>query len=111
MDKVFTHPYTPEENAHVESFNKTLGSALKNDTFNTLKELEVRLEKFYTCYNNERSHSATKGIPPAKFWTLIEQNKIKVIPLPKHRLKFKVEVKYQDILLQENINKYDYRAI
>ena len=26
--KVFTHPYTPEENAHVESFNKTLGKAI-----------------------------------------------------------------------------------
>lgn len=111
VDKVFTHPYTPEENAHVESFNKTLGNALKNNTFNTLKELETRLDKFYTCYNNERSHSATKGIPPAKFWTLLEQNKIKVIPLPKHRIRFEVGIKYQDILLQENINKYDYRAI
>ena len=78
MDKVFTHPYTPEENAHVESFNKTLGKAIGNDNFNTLKDLEDRLLTFYTIYNNDRSHSSTKGIPPAKFWTLFEMGKIEV---------------------------------
>lgn len=108
MQKVFTHPYTPEENAHVESFHKTLGNALKYDKFTTLKDLEDRLLKFYTCYNNDRSHGSTKGIPPSKFWTLFEQNLIEVIPLPKHRIKFNVKIKLQDILLQEGIHKYDY---
>lgn len=110
MQKVFTHPYTPEENAHVESFNKTLGKAIEFNTFHNLKSLEDRLVTFYECYNNDRSHGSTKGIPPAKFWTLFEQNQIEVITLPKHRIKFKVKVKYQDILLLEGIEKHDYRA-
>lgn len=110
MEKVFTHPYTPEENAHVESFNKTLGKALEFDTFQTVNELESRLVTFFTCYNNHRSHGSTKGIPPSKFWTLFEQNKIEVVPLPKHRVAFKVLVKYQDILTLDNILKHDYRV-
>lgn len=110
MQKIFTHPYTPEENAHVESFNKTLGKAIENDTFVTLKSLEDRLQRFYTCYNNQRSHGSTKGVPPAKFWVLFEKNKIEVINLPKHKLMFKVKVKYQDILLLDDICKYDYRV-
>ncbi len=95
---------------HVESFNKTLGKAIEFNTFNNLKSLEDRLVTFYECYNNDRSHGSTKGIPPAKFWTLFEQNQIEVITLPKHRIKFKVKVKYQDILLLEGIEKHDYRA-
>lgn len=110
MQKVFTHPYTPEENAHVESFNKTLGKAIENDTFLSLKSLEDRLLRFYTCYNNIRSHGSTKGVPPAKFWALFEKNIIEVITLPKHKLEFKIKIKYQDILLLDNINKYDYRV-
>lgn len=110
MKKVFTHPYTPQENAHVESFNKTLGKAIEQNTFASLSNLEDRLATFYECYNNERSHGSTKGVPPSKFWALIEQDKIEVIPLPKHRVKFRVKISYQDILLQEGINKYHYRA-
>ena len=111
LHQVFTHPYTPEENGHVESFHHILGKALKKDQFTTLMMLEQRLEKFYTCYNNDRSHSGTKGIPPAKFWALYELNKIEVIPLEKWKVKFKLKVAYQDILTIPSIDKYDYRAI
>jgi len=111
LNQVFTHPYTPEENGHIESFHKTLGKALKKDKFTTLKMLEQRLKKFYTCYNNERSHGSIKGIPPAKFWTLYELNKIEVIPLEKRRIKFELKVAYQDILTLPSITKYDYRAL
>jgi len=111
LNQVFTHPYTPEENGHIESFHKTLSQALKKDKFETLKMLEQRLKKFYTCYNNERSHGSIKGIPPAKFWTLFELNQIDVIPLEKRRIKFEVKVPYQDILTLPSINTYDYRAL
>ena len=110
MNKVFTHPYTPEENAHVESFNKTLGKAIENNDFLTLKDLENRLLTFYTNYNNNRSHSSTKGIPPAKFWTLFDMGKIEIQEMEKRKLKYVVNIKYQDILTLNNINKYDYRA-
>jgi len=111
LNQVFTHPYTPEENGHVESFHKTLGNALKKDQFTSLKQLENRLKKFYTCYNNDRSHGSTKGIPPAKFWALYELNKIEVIPLEKRKIKFKLNVAYQDILTISDIDKYDYRVL
>lgn len=111
LNQVFTHSYTPEENGHVESFHKTLGNALKKDQFTSLKQVENRLKKFYTCYNNDRSHGSTKGIPPAKFWALYELNKIEVIPLEKRKIKFKLNVAYQDILTISDVDKYDYRAL
>ena len=111
LNQVFTHPYTPEENGHIESFHGTLGKALRKDQFTTLDMLEQRLKKFYTSYNNQRSHSSLKGIAPSKFWTLFELNKIEVIPLEKRRIKFELKVAYQDILTIPSINQYDYRAL
>lgn len=111
LNQVFTHPYTPEENGHIESFHNTLGKALRKDQFTTLDMLEQRLKKFYTCYNNERSHSSIKGIAPSKFWALYELNKIEVIPLEKRRIKFELKVAYQDILTIPSIARYDYRAL
>jgi len=111
LNQVFTHPYTPEENGHIESFHNTLGKALRKDQFTTLDMLEQRLKKFYTCYNNQRSHGSIKGIPPSKFWALYELNKIEVIPLEKRRIKFELKVAYQDILTIPSISKYDYRAL
>lgn len=111
LNQVFTHPYTPEENGHIESFHNTLGKALRKDQFTTLDMLEQRLKKFYTCYNNERSHSSIKGIAPSKFWALYELNKIEVIPLEKRRIKLELKVAYQDILTIPSIDQYDYRAL
>ena len=111
LNQVFTHPYTPEENGHIESFHNTLGKALSKDQFTTLDMLEQRLKKFYTCYNNDRSHGSIKGIPPSKFWALYELNKIEVIPLEKRRIRFELKVAYQDILTIPSITRYDYRAM
>lgn len=111
LKQVFTHPYTPEENGHVESFHNTLGKALYNTHFTSLTMLENRLIKFYICYNNDRSHSGTIGIPPAKFWALFEMNKILVVPLEKRKVKFKLKVAYQDIMTLPDIDKYEYRAL
>ncbi len=111
LHQVFTHPYTPEENGHVESFHKTLGNALKTDRFTSIEMIEKRLGKFYCCYNNDRSHSATIGIAPAKFWALYELDKIEVVPLAKRKVKFKLKVAYQDILTIKAIDKYDYRVL
>ena len=106
----FTRPYTPEENGHVESFHNILGKSLKRDKFTSLKQLEKRLEKFYSSYNNERSHSGTKGVPPSKFWALFDLGKIEVIYLKNHAQQFKLKVAYQDILTLSGINKYRYRV-
>jgi len=108
---VFTHPYTPEENGHVESFHSILSDALGNDRFATLSDLEMRLDRFYASYNDDRSHSGTRGIPPAKFWVLYEKELVKVIYLDDRSAKIRVRVPYQDILTVPGIHKYDYRVM
>jgi len=110
IHQVFTHPYTPEENGHIESFHDILSNALKRDKFTSLQMAEQRLKRFYSCYNNDRSHSGTKGVPPGKFWALFEMNKIEVIHLDHRRTKFELKVAYQDILTLPGINRYEYRV-
>lgn len=111
LHQVFTHPYTPEENGHVESFHDILGKALKADFFTSLPMLEKRLQTFYTFYNNDRSHSGSIGIPPAKFWALYQKGEIEVIPLEKRKVKFKLKIAYQDIIITPGIDEYQYRVI
>lgn len=106
----FTRPYTPEENGHVESFHGIIGKALKKDRFTSLSDLENRLKKFYESYNNHRSHSGTKGVPPAKFWALHDLGKIEVIYLKNRAQTFKLKVAYQDILTLPGIYKYEHRV-
>jgi len=106
----FIKPYTPEENGHVESFHAILGKSLRRNRFTSLDQLEKRLGKFYTSYNNDRCHSGTKGLPPAKFWALFDLDKIEVIYLKNRAQKFKLKVAYQDVLTLTNIDKYKYRV-
>ncbi len=103
--QVFTHPYTPEENGHIESFHKTLGKAIDCDVFATLAEAEQRLDTFYNSYNNKRSHTATK-VPPAIFWALYDQGNVEVQILEKRKSRYILKVAYQDISSIPDINKY-----
>ena len=108
LGQVFTHPYTPQENAHVESFHKTIGSALKNEYFATLLDLQMRLETFYTTYNNLRSHGSIAQLSPAYFWALFEDDQIEVIPKDKRRLQFKLKIPYQQVRQHQHIERYFY---
>ena len=110
IDQVFTHPYTPEENGHVESFHKTLEKSLEKDQFTSLAMLEKRLEKFYQTYNNDRPHSGTREIPPGIFWALYDQDQIEVIQQEKRIIRFQLKVAIQDILTLPGIDKYNYRV-
>lgn len=112
LDQVHTHPYTPEENGHVESFHKTLGKAISKDRFTTLSSLETRLNKFYLAYNNKRAHGSILGLPPSIFWALIVMEKIDVeTNHEKRRTKCKLNVAYQDIKELPKINQYKYRVL
>lgn len=112
LTKVFTHPYTPEENGHVESFHKKLGKSLKDERYASLGGLEQRLAKFYITYNNYRSHGSIKGLPPAIFWALYQMNEVETtIDEEKRKMKVELKVAYQDILGLPNINMYKYRAL
>ena len=39
LDQVFTHPYTPQENGHIESFHALLATFLQRHTFWCFEEL------------------------------------------------------------------------
>lgn len=111
LNHVFTHPYTPEENGHVESFHSILGKALENDLFTNLPALESRLEHFYLSYNNERCHGSIAGLPPSKFWALYDMQKIETMRTKNNRTRFKLKVSYQDIKGIPEINKYEHRGL
>lgn len=66
LNQVFTHPYTPQENGHIESFHSILSSSIEKEYFDIV-ELENRLHRFYFMYNHQRTHTGTMGLPPALF--------------------------------------------
>lgn len=66
--QTFTHPYTPQENGHVESFHAILGGNLEGKIFPQLENLQKELTGFYQFYNYRRIHGSTCGLPPALFW-------------------------------------------
>ncbi|MEL7223008.1 MAG: DDE-type integrase/transposase/recombinase [Bacteroidota bacterium] len=107
LNQVFTHPYSPEENGHVESFHKTLGSSLKGAYFHTLKDLENRLAKFYTTYNNHRQHSSIAMLSPSMFWALWEDQQIEITVFEKKKARFKLCLEMQDVLSWNEIHRYE----
>jgi len=64
LNQVFTHPYTPQENGHIESFHAILSRSLVRFIFYDLKELNMHLSIFYEKYNNTRLHNSIVGLPP-----------------------------------------------
>jgi putative transposase len=66
IEQQFTHPYTPEENAYIESFHSSMSSSVDREHLH-LKDLKGRLNIFYENYNNNRTHTSTKGLPPTMF--------------------------------------------
>jgi len=111
LNQVFTHPYTPEENAHVERFHRTLGKSLNREYFKDLEQLTKRLNRFYHSYNNVRQHGSIAMLSPSMFWTLWEDNQIWVIDLGKKRRRFKLKIAYQDVLEWKGIDRYNYREM
>lgn len=98
LNQVFTHPYTPQENGHIESFHAILAKKLNVFNFWTLDELEQVLTLFYEKYNNERLHSSVCNLPPNIFlecWNkgLIEQKRDE----SKRKITFKLLIPYQQI--------------
>lgn len=91
LNQVFTHPYTPQENGHIESFHAILGKSLDTKTFYTITDLESHLHNFYHIYNNVRLHGSLDHLTPVVFWNLWENGLIESTPRKgkalKHRLK------------------------
>ncbi|MBI3141702.1 MAG: transposase [Bacteroidetes bacterium] len=92
LNKVFTHPYTPEENGHIESFHAILGRSLDCKQSFTFIELETHLQNFYHIYNNIRLHGSLDHLTPVMFWNLWEGNFIVSTPRKNKPLGHKLKV-------------------
>lgn len=78
LNQVFTHPYTPEENGHIESFHSILGKSLnQKGIFETITDLENHLKHFYHAYNYVRLHGSLDHLCPETFWIVWEKGLIK----------------------------------
>jgi transposase InsO family protein len=105
INQVFTHPYTPQENGHVESFHAILKNALGQQPFWSLQELEKRLEMFYYNYNHNRIHGSIANLPPKLFWACWEEQLIERTVMDKLKVKFRLKMPYQDISGNESLRE------
>lgn len=98
LNQVFTHPYTPQENGHIESFHAILSKKLNRYSFWSLEDLERTLVLFYEKYNNHRIHSSTLYLPPMVFWEYWEKGLIKTeIEEDKRKIKHKLKIPYHKL--------------
>lgn len=98
--QTFTHPYTPQENGHIESFHSILGNYLSSNYYENLEELNEELIIFYNHYNKNRVHGSTLNIPPEIFWEQWKLGNIERIVLDENlrKVKFKLKIARQNIL-------------
>jgi len=94
LNQVFTHPYTPQENGHVESFHAILSESLGRQRFFALNDLEKHLSGFYHTYNNKRLHASIATLCPMTFRKLWNQNMIEAIEKKNKTITFKLKVPY-----------------
>lgn len=98
LQQVFTHPYTPQENGHIESFHAILSQKLERYDFWSLEDLEQTLVLFYEKYNNQRLHSSTLNLPPRVFWECWENDLIETkIDRKKRAIKHRLKIPYHQL--------------
>jgi len=97
INQVFTHPYTPQENGHIESFHAILSRSLSGQRYRTINELEQHLDKFYNSYNNIRLHGSLDHLSPSLFWKLWNDQYIKVIKLKNNKQRFKLKIPHYQL--------------
>lgn len=106
LSQVFTHPYTPQENGHIESFHSILSRHLKPHLFWSLEQLEQTLVLFYEHYNNERIHSSIAFTSPCDFEVLWHKKMIEKKELQNGRKTvFKLLIPYHQI--KRHTGKYE----
>lgn len=98
LNQVFTHPYTPQENGHIESFHSILSQKLKRYNFWSLEDLEQTLVLFYEKYNNHRLHSSVLNLPPMVFWDCWNRGLVKTeINEKKRTMKHFLKIPYHQL--------------
>jgi transposase InsO family protein len=107
IKQLFTHPYTPEENGYIESFHATMSAAVEREHIN-LEALRERLEIFYKNYNENRPHTATKGLPPNLFKRAWENDLVITCIVPKQGVKMRLRCPLYQI--PEKLNQRELLA-
>ena len=98
LNQVFTHPYTPQENGHIESFHAILSKKLKKYRFWSIEQLEQVVILFYDKYNNQRLHSSICDLPPNIFVECWNKGLVDMKRDEKKRtIKFKLKIKHNQI--------------
>lgn len=106
INQVFTHPFTPQENGHVESFHKILSECLDNQSFWNMEQLYSKLTVFYEKYNNVRLHSSIASLTPALFWEAWNKNLIiRNLNEKTKKVKFMLKIPYQQLSGNENLRE------
>lgn len=93
--RTYTHPYTPQENGHVESYHAILNEALqRHGPFSRRTELDNWLKQFEQFYNFERPHGSLLGLPPMTFHAQWKEKNIDrtIIDEKLRRVKFTLKV-------------------
>jgi putative transposase len=102
IKQVFTHPYTPQENGHVESFHAILGRSLGIKEYMTINDLEKQLIHFYYTYNNVRLHGSLKHLNPNAFIKLWEKELIEVKPHKRIKHKYNIPLRIPHYQIKPN---------
>jgi len=98
LNQVFTHPYTPQENGHIESFHAILSRMLDRHCFWSIQQLDECLKLFYEKYNYQRIHSSTAFIAPMTFWKCWQDELIETkINERRRTIKFRLKVPYHKL--------------
>jgi transposase InsO family protein len=105
LNQVFTHPYTPQENGHIESFHAILSRSLDRFVFNDLKDLEMHLSLFYEKYNHSRLHNSIVGLSPKLFWDQWMLGNICRTVISKKKVKFALTIPKQNLLGNGNLRE------
>ena len=97
LNQVFTHPYTPQENGHIESFHAILGRSLNIQHFESLQQVASHLAIFYEKYNNTRLHGSIANLPPRVFWEQWQLGNISRTVKEKKKVTFKLKIPYNTL--------------
>ncbi len=103
LNQTFTHPYTPEENGHIESFHAILGKSLNRQQFCTIKDLEHHLKTFYVTYNQIRLHTSLDRLSPDTFWHIWKQGLIKSTKRDKKPTRHKLTIPHYQLSGNANL--------
>jgi transposase InsO family protein len=109
IKQVFTHPYTPQENGHIESFHSILTRSLERKIFLTIGDLEDHLNRFYPIYNEVRLHGSLDHLSPEMFGKLWEKGLILKKELKNN--KYKLCLKVPHYLISGNGNLREVSSI